>query len=129
MSWSDNLAGTESAVAAYFDDVPFTAVGMKKPARDVNGSMAPDPDRPAFDFMGSVDSEPSFNQIGSSGRTSASSMGDRQVARTCLTALARDWPWMVRQGDAIKSAGQNYKVVATPDRDGSDRIVIWLNKV
>jgi hypothetical protein len=129
VDWASARAFTEQACAEIFDYKVFTATGMRKPARDVNASAAPDPDRPAFDFMGSVDSEPSFNQIGSSARTSASSFGDRQVARTCITALARDWPWMIQQGDTIVGAEQQYRVVATPDRDGSERVAIWVNKV
>ena len=129
MSWSESMEANDLAVAAYFDDVEFMAIAMRRPERDVNGGVSLDPDRSAFPFLGSIDVEPSFNQIGSSERPSAGSFGDRRVSKTCLTAHVADWPWMLRQGDHIEGNDERYMVAANPDRDGSNRVAVWLNKV
>lgn len=130
MSWSANLAAVDAAVAGYFDGDACTAVAMTKPLRSVNAEAAPDPSRESFDFLGTIEIEPSFQDISSGGgRPSAGDRQFRQVSQTCLTALTTGWPWVPRQGDQVVCAGQRYSVVASPDRDGTGRIALWLNKV
>ena len=139
MSWDSNLAAVEAAVAGYFDTQAFAAYAMRKPTLAVNKTIEPDPARPSFEFMGTLELDPGLNALGSTENATSGSIGDRQVARVCLTALSSAWPWMPRQGDIILHrpivagvptdvGATRYAISAALDRDGSDRIVAWLNK-
>lgn len=129
MGWDSNLAAADAAVAGYFDTQVFTAHAMTKPLRDVNALPQADPTRPAFEFMGSIELDPDMTALGTPQFPTPSSPGDRRVAKICLTALSVGWPWMLRQGDQLETGGARYALSAAPDRDGTDRIVLWLNKV
>lgn len=129
MTWDAALARADAATAAYFDTQAFVAVAMTKPARQVNAVDVVDPARPEFPFMGSLDLAPEFTAFATSNRPNAGDRNMRQVTRICLTALTSAWPWMLRQGDRIRSADALYVVAATPDSDGTARVAVWLNKV
>ena len=129
MAWDDDLAATDAAVAGYFDTVAFTAVPMTKPPRAANAEPIPDTDRSAFDFFGSLDIEPEFSSLSSANRPSPGDRQIRSVRRLCLTALTTAWPWLLRQGDHVRTASALYVVAAVPDQDGTPRMAYWLNKV
>lgn len=130
MGWDSNLAAMDAVVAGYFDEEAFSAVGMRKPPRDVNALWQQDPDRPSFDFFGSVETDTELGDIGRTGNASAKSLADRMTAKTCLTALCTGWAWQVRQGDQIlrHQDGSRFTVATAPERDGTDRLVLWLNR-
>lgn len=129
MSWDEALATTDAAVASYFDTVAFTAIGMATPPRAVNADAAPDASRPAFDFFGTLESEPQFTSFDRNNQPTAADRSIRQVMRLCLTASTAGWPWVPRQGDRIRSATALYAVSANPDSDGTQRVAFWLNRV
>ncbi|MBS9720180.1 hypothetical protein JYU29_05700 [Tianweitania sp. BSSL-BM11] len=140
MSWDSALAAADLAVARYFDTHDFVLIPMAKPDREVNAVASEDPGRKAFEFKGSIEADPELNEIGNNRNASSRSGGARNVARLCLTALTAApvsledgtilpvWPWQPRQGDHIEQPGQRYVIAASPDRDGTDRLVLWLNK-
>lgn len=127
MSWSDNLAAVDAAVAGYFDEEACTAIPMAKAS--ANAQIAPDPSREAFEFLATIETEPSFNSLVGAGGPKGDDRQFRHVAKVCLTALTTDWPWMLKQGDHIDCAGTRYSVAAAPDRDGTPRVAVWLNRV
>ncbi len=132
VDWDAARAFTQQACAEVFDTKRYFAIGLTKPPRDVNASSLPDPERPIFEFLGSaIDTNPTLNQIGAGERASASSSADRNTFRSCITAYTENWPWMLRQGDHVQQVetGRIYALAASPDRDGSDRRLFWLNKV
>ena len=129
MNWDAALAAADLVTASFFDTTAFRAIPMARPPLQVQADFRPDPDRERFNFMGTIELDPSVNAIGSTEHSTSRSLGDRKVARICLSALATGWPWMLRQGDLLESGGNRYKVSAAPDRDGTDRVVIWLNRV
>jgi hypothetical protein len=128
VSWSSNLAAVDAAVAGYFDETLVTAVAMKKPAREVNAQPVPDESRASFAFMATIEIDPQMDAIGMTMRPTSSSDGNRHTAKICLTALATIFPWMPRQGDRLVVGDVTYSIASAPDRDGTDRVVIWLNK-
>lgn len=127
MGWDSNLAAVDALVAGYFDAQVFVIKPMAKPARDVNAVAQPDPSREPFEFRGTLEMDPELNDLGPNRNAASRTNGARNVARLCLTALATGWPWQPKQSDMLESNGQRY-LVATIDRDGTDRIVLWLNK-
>jgi hypothetical protein len=129
MSWSDNLAAVDHAVAGYFDEQCVKAIPMAKPARQVNAALVADPSRQSFDFMATIELDPGMDAIGTTMRPNANSDGSRHVAKVCLTALSSCWPWMPKQNDRLECDGVLYTITAAPDRDGTDRVAYWLNKV
>ncbi|MEP9378391.1 hypothetical protein ABLE91_16870 [Aquabacter sp. CN5-332] len=129
MGWDDELAAADAAVAGYFDTLSFTAVGMTRPPRASNAAAIVDPARPAFGFLGTLESAPEFTSFADSNRPTAGDRSVRQITRICLTALTTGWPWVPRQDDRIRSAVALYQVAANPDCDGTARVAIWLNKV
>lgn len=128
MSWDRNLDALDRLMAGHFDTQAFAIYPMAKPVRDVNAASQPDASREAFEFRGTLEADTELNDLGPNRNASSRTDGARHVARLCLTALATDWPWLPRQGDQIEDCSQRYVVAASPDRDGTDRIVIWLNK-
>lgn len=129
MSWDANLAAADAAVAGYFDEQVFTAIAMARPARDVNALPQADATRPSFEFRGTLEFDPQMTAIGSTQFPTSNSPADRHVSKVCLTALASAWPWMPRQDDQIAMGDQRYALASAPDRDGTDRVVMWLNRV
>ena len=129
MSFANDLAAADDAVAGYFDEPGFTAVPMARPARAVNAGEVPDETRAAFHFAGTLDTAPEFTAFASGNRPTAADRQVRQISRICLSALSTGWPWIPRQGDRIRTASALYMLAASPDTDGTARIVMWLNKV
>ncbi|WP_323011115.1 hypothetical protein [Paracoccus sp. (in: a-proteobacteria)] len=129
MGWDEHREMMESVVAAYFDTTPFTLTGMTKPARQVNAVEVVDLERPAFEFRGTLHLDPEFSTLDRRAQPSAADRNIRQVSRICLTALHKAWPWQPRQGDRVQGPDGLYVLASNPDRDGTGRIVIWLNKV
>jgi hypothetical protein len=142
MSWASNLAAADAAVAGYFDQDICEAIAMTKPARSVNAAAALDVSRPSFLFVGTIELDPDMTALGTTENPTTRSPGDRKVAKVCLSALVTGpvtmvetselvtgWPWMLRQGDQVLCAGVRYQISASPDRDGTARLVLWLNKV
>lgn len=128
MNWDSALAAADAVAAGYFDTQVFVITPMAKPARDVNAKPQPDPSRAAFEFRGTLESDPELNELGANRNAGSRSDGSRNVSRLCLTALATGWAYLPRQGDLLESGDQRYSVAASPDRDGTDRVVLWLNK-
>lgn len=129
MSWDDNLAATDALVAGYFDTQEFTAIAAAKPGLDVNARDQADSSRPSFTFMGTLETDPMLNDVGTTERANSRTDGARNVHRQCLTALSTNWPWMLKQGDFVARGGKLFKLAQSPDRDGTDRVVLWLNSV
>ncbi len=129
MGWDDALAASDAAVAAYFDTLKFDAVGMATASRAVNAPTTTDPDRPRFEFFGSLDVEPEMSAVSNSSRPNAGDRSIRHISRICLTADTSKWPWMLRQGDRVRTPTAVYMVAVNPDSDGTARVAIWLNKV
>ena len=127
MSWSDNLATVDAAVAGYFDEDACLAIPMAKAS--ANAQIDLDPSRDGFAFLATIETEPSFNSMIGGGNPKGDDRQFRAVAKVCLTALVTAWPWILRQGDHIECNGVRYAVAAAPDRDGTPRIAVWLNKV
>ncbi len=119
----------EGVVSAYFDTTPFTLTGMTRPTRQVNAPEVADLERPVFEFAGILHFDPDFSTLDRRAQPSAADRNMRQVSRICLTALCTAWPWQPRQGDRVQGADGLYVLASNPDRDGTGRIVIWLNKV
>ena len=129
MSFANDLAAADGAVAGYFDEPGFTAVPMARPARAVNAGEVPDETRTAFDFAGTLDTAPEFTAFASGNRPTATDRQVRQISRICLSALTTGWPWIPRQGDRIRTASALYMLAASPDTDGTARIVMWLKRI
>ncbi|MBB3771531.1 hypothetical protein FHS55_002130 [Angulomicrobium tetraedrale] len=130
MSWDDDLARGDAAVAGYFDTGSFTAIPMCKPGLAVNASAdEADPTRESFVFAGSLEFGPEMSAMTGARTAGAQDRNVRQVFRACLTALATGWPWVPRQGDRIEAGTTLYLVAANAERDGTGRLVFWLNGV
>ena len=129
MGWDEHRDLMEGVVSAYFDTTPFTLTRMTKPVRQVNAPEVVDPETPAFEFSGILHFDPDFSTLDRRSDPSPADRNIRQVSRICLTALCTAWPWQPRQGDRVQGPAGLYVLASNPDRDGTGRIVIWLNKV
>lgn len=129
MSFTDDLATTDAAAAGYFDVPGFTAVAMMRPPLAVNAGEMPDPSREAFDFAATLDTAPEFTAFADGNKPTATDRQVRQISRICLSALSTGWPWIPRQGDHIRTATALYRLAASPDTDGTARLVMWLTRI
>lgn len=129
MSFDTDLAAADAAAAGTFDVPGFTAVALMRAGLAVNAGEIPDPSRPTFDFAGTLDSAPEFTAFADGNRPTASDRQVRQISRICLSALSTGWPWVPRQGDHIRTATALYRLAASPDTDGTARIVMWLTRI
>ncbi|OYX85629.1 MAG: hypothetical protein B7X99_10095 [Rhizobiales bacterium 17-65-6] len=129
MSFADALAAADSAAAGFFDMPGFTALPMARPERASNAPLMPDTSREAFGFSGSLDIAPEFTAFTTGNRPTAADRQVRQISRICLSALSTGWPWVPREGDRIRTATALYALAASPDTDGTARIVMWLNRI
>lgn len=129
MSWDDALARTDEACARHFDTVACSAIAMCKPERAANAPEGPDPSRPGFGFSASIEFAPELNAMSGARSSGAADRNVRQVTRVCLTAVTTGWPWMLRQGDRVRTADALYQIAANPDQDGTARVALWLNRI
>lgn len=127
MGWDADRAKLARAVSGYFDTARCTATGMRKAGP--NADYEVDPARVGFTFFGTIDLSPEMTPATDANRPRPSDRNIRLVSRVCLTALTTHWPWQLRQGDRVACAGVLYQVAAAPERDGSDRVAIWLNRL
>ncbi|WP_318558178.1 hypothetical protein [Pseudorhizobium pelagicum] len=126
MSWSDHLAAADIAVASYFDETPCRLQPRTK-GLSVNYADVDDPDRTAFDFLGTIDLEPPADRLT---RHMSADPGVRNGTVSydaVLTALTTLWPYEPKRGDHLISGGVTWKIAAN-EKDGSDRPAWYLNK-
>lgn len=129
MSFADDLAATSKVVAGYFDAPGFTAVPVARPGLAVNALEVRDTSREEFSFSGSLRAASEFTAFADGNRPTAGDRQVRQISRICLSALSTGWPWVPRQGDHIRTASALYRLAASPDSDGTARLVMWLNRI
>lgn len=138
MNFDGALAAADRVAAAVFDARWFTATRMRPPGLEVNAPPVADTAVPPFVFRGSLDEMPRLSPTGMSGRDhfEAQGLGARTGGRLCLTALAADWPWMPASGTLIEAwpglpgagVAERLTVAFQPERDGTRRVVLWLNR-
>ncbi len=126
MSWSDHMAASDLAVAAYFDETPCRLQPRAKGAT-ANHPEIDDPLRAAFEFFGTVEPEPPADRIT---RHLSSDPGIRNGTvsyEAVLTALISGWPYAPVRYDVVEENGRRWKIVAKED-DGSARPAWYLVK-
>lgn len=127
MSWNDDFAAAEQAVADYFDEVALSLQPMKV-GLTVNHPAGSDPDRDQFDFLGSIDLEPPSDRIA---RHLSSDTGIRNGTVSydaVLTAHIGAWPYIPKRGDFVSAPGQLWKIEAK-EEDGGLRPAWYLSRV
>ena len=123
MDWASAEAALESGVASVFDVQSFEFVA-RKPAPSVNATPVADPARASFARNATLELSPPGIARASSNQADRD---QRTIFEAVLTAETSTWPWIPRGGDLVRETGQDW-VVKNLDRDGSRRIIIYLNR-
>ncbi|MAU95431.1 MAG: hypothetical protein CMP81_06025 [Fulvimarina sp.] len=131
MSFSAHLAAADVTLAAVFDETPFVAIKMGRPA---GAAMASDPvpveGIEPLPFMGTVDFEPSSTGFGTSSRVAPDDRAPRRVTTILVTAMVTGLAWVPKAGDQLQrvSDGTLYRIVMVDD-DETGRVGFWLNRI
>lgn len=131
MSFALAVPALENSVAAVFDEIAFILVPMTAGKTGVNATPMADPDRDAFNFLGSIDLgpaavQPAFHTSRSIAPTAAGA-GSGVSHEAVVTALSSAWPCRPRIGDRIVQGAMTWQIAAQP-RDGSDRLALYVNR-
>lgn len=114
INWSAALGNMESACAAVFDETQCRFRG-RAATRSVNHKQQDDPDRQAFDFMGTIELEPPSTKIWRHLSSDPGLRGDRSDTVSydaVLTAHSGNWPWEPQREDFVEANGIVWKIAA-----------------
>ena len=123
MDWASAEAALERGVASVFDVQSFKFVALK-PGPSVNATPVADASRASFVRNATLELAPPGIARASGNQ---SERDQRTAFEAVLTADISTWPWMPRGDDLVREIGQDW-VVKNLDRDGSRRIIIYLNR-
>lgn len=127
IDWEAARAFTQEACSEIFDYTPCR-LQPRVAGLTVNHPSADDPNREAFDFVGTIDLEPPSDRIP---RHLSSDSGIRNGTVSydaVLTAHVGQWPYLGRRGDFIIATGVTWKIEAK-EEDGSLRPAWYLSRV
>ncbi len=126
MDWATASAALEERAAAAFD-VHRLRLVPRKAGASVNHAMVDDGSRTAFDFDGTLETNPPG--VASERRMASDPSARQQMTffEGVVTAHAASWPWQPRRGDLILKGDDVYQVMGV-DRDGSARPIIHVNR-
>lgn len=124
MSWKNDLAATDALVARYFDEVACT-LNPRIGGAGVNHARQDDPDRESFDFMGSIDEQPSGDLMARHRTGDPGSAKSNPYFDAVLTALVSGWPWLPRKDDHVVTSDATWRIAAAA-ADGTDRQAWYL---
>jgi hypothetical protein len=127
MSWKENLAAMDRMVAGYFDEDECRLISQMNGISG-NHPSAPDPSRPTFDFLGTVELQPPSDIHRRAKPSDPGTRGDVVSYDAVLTAFVTDWPWRPFPKDILKTAAKTYRV-ETSEKDGSDRPAYYLTEI
>ncbi|MDO3434335.1 hypothetical protein QWJ46_16770 [Rhizobium sp. CBN3] len=127
IDWEAARAFTQEACAEIFDYTPLR-IQPRTGGVSVNHKTADDPDRVAFDFLGTIDLEPPADRMprhlpGDPGVKNGTVAYD-----AVLTALTTEWPYQPKRGDLvieIAAGGVTWRIEAS-EKDGSARPAWYL---
>ncbi|MBX5112692.1 hypothetical protein [Rhizobium lentis] len=127
VDWLAAQTLTEAVCAEVFDK---TALRLQPRAggASVNHKAGDDPDRVAFDFLGTIDLEPPADRLP---RHLSADPGVRNGTISydaVLTALTTGWPYQPRRGDLVMetaTGGTTWRIEAS-EKDGSARPAWYL---
>jgi hypothetical protein len=127
MDWNSALTNMETICANVFDITPCRLQPRAK-GQSVNHKSQNDPDRAAFDFMGTIELEPPSTKIWRHLSPDPGDVGNRSDTVSydaVLTALTTGWPHQPRREDWILAAGITWKIAAI-GQDGTERPAYFL---
>ncbi|MCZ7501257.1 hypothetical protein [Agrobacterium sp. ST15.13.015] len=127
VDWEAARAFTEDACAATFDTKTGRLIG-RRPGATVNHSEQDDPARAPFDFMCSVDLEPTSDIIRRYPSADPQSGNGVISYDAVITAHVGSWPWSPRMGDHIVIGDKTWRVEASR-KDGSNRPAWFVSEV
>jgi hypothetical protein len=124
VDWAAARAFTEEACATIFDVTACRAVAMKD-GLSGNHPRQADPNRPAFDFLGTIDLQPPSDVLRRH-EPSDPAAGSKAVSYDAvLSARVTDWPWRLQRLDIVEVGADRWRVEAS-EKDGSDRPAYYL---
>ena len=127
VDWQAARAFTEAACAEIFDVTLCRLVG-RSAGSTMNHKEQDDPSRVPFDFLGSIDLEPSGDMIrrypSADPQTGSSVVSYEAV----LSAHVGLWPWLPKIGDHVVTANKTWRIEASR-KDGSSRPAWFLSGV
>jgi hypothetical protein len=130
IDWTAAKAMTLATTASVFDKTLCRMLPMVAPAdgRDLNASLAPDAGRAEFEFLATLDLEPSQDSIPR--HLSLDPGVDAKIVAydAVITAMTDAWPWLPRRRDRVRIGSDLYEI-ALDRRDGSPRMAFYMNKV
>ncbi|MFK0330701.1 hypothetical protein ACIQUB_06215 [Rhizobium sp. NPDC090275] len=126
VDWEAARAFTLQACADIFD---YTSCRLqpRKAGITANHGASNDPDRIAFDFIGTIDLEPPSDRIP---RHLSSDTGIRNGTVSydaVLTAHIGAWPYLPVKGDFVVAVGTTWKIAAK-EQDGTPRPAWYLTR-
>lgn len=131
IDWTAAKAMTLATTASIFDKTLCRMLPMVAPAdgRDLNASLAPDAGRAEFEFLATLDLEPSQDSIPR--HLSLDPGVDAKIVAydAVITAMTDAWPWLPRRRDRALIIGSDLFEIVLDRRDGSPRMAFYVNKV
>lgn len=128
MSWDENLAAADLAVADYFDQGACTLLPTA-PGPTANYKRGPDPNRQPFDFLATIELEPPSDRIA---RHLSSDTGIRNGTVSydaVMTALISSWPYLPQRDDQVAVDGVAAWKIVAKEQDGSLRPAWYLARI
>lgn len=126
MSWKDDLAATDNLVAGYFDTDSCRLV-PRIAGIGVNHGRQDDASREAFDFLGSLDEQPSGDLMARHRSSDPAAGKANPYYDAVLTALVTGWPWLPRRDDHVVVGGVTWRIMADAT-DGTARRAWYMNR-
>jgi hypothetical protein len=127
MDWKSAAANMDAVCAEIFDNDACRLQPRAK-RQSVNHPPQTDPDREAFDFMGTIELEPPSTKIWRHLSPDPGIIGqgsDTVSYDAVVTALTTGWPYKPRRDDQIICAGTAWRIAAI-GQDGTDRPAYFL---
>ncbi|MBB2841460.1 UNVERIFIED_ORG: hypothetical protein GGE64_005243 [Rhizobium etli] len=127
MNWTAAIAAAEKRCAEVFDVTPLR-LQPRKGGVSVNHPSQDDPDRLAFDFVGTIDLEPPADRMPRHMPSDPGVRGGTVAYDAVLTALTTAWPYRPQRGDLVieTAAGGAVWRIAASEKDGSARPAWYL---
>lgn len=132
VDWAAARAFTELACAEIFDVTPCR-LQPRRQGLTANHAENDDPDRQAFDFLGTIDLDPSGERLQRRRPSDPAVDGRNVVYDAILSAHVGGWPYFPRKGDHVLEgeggpSGKAWKI-ADKIQDGSNRPAWYLTKL
>jgi hypothetical protein len=130
IDWTAAKARTLAMTASVFDRALCRMLPMVAPAggRDLNAAPVPDAGRSEFDFLATLDLEPSQDSIPR--HLSVDPAIDAKIVAydAVITAMTDTWPYLPKRRDRVSIGADLYEIVLDR-RDGSPRMAFYINRV